>query len=553
MPKNFTPENIKQDFYNKYSNVSNYKELTIKKNNVTMELKNLFNKNVWNLKDQAQELEKKQIIEHNNIYNAFLSDVYLLDYNKQPKIKTITIKDFNDYKFNEGKTERNELNYINTFKSWINNIFIDRKTDLNFNWFILNQNETLFKLFEYRNNNNNSIETLRKDINLLMKLWKLSFSERHEIINKYKLININLSKIYEFGQKTNILTPLEQTKFINYGQLLQIRQELYNDWLDEYENTALNKYKNTKLRIKNIKSLLLSFYLLFPPLRLEAFNLKVIKDEKNYKNNDASIYIKDDNNIIIYLNIKKKGHKPIIYNLNDSVIKSFSKSNVNLLINNIVESLEVYPRTELFINSKNELYSEDGLKKMLKEITNDKNIGVNSLRSAYVSHYFNKLNKLQLERVAFLMRSSVGTLQNHYLKNDVSLMDDEPEPQQQQQQKILTEINKNYVIDEKPLIKVVEQPLIKQVEKTKNKKLSDEEQKIKHENKKEYLREYYSKNRNEINKINTENSKDKYYIRLVRELNNNVIKFENMRAATVEKWGIKYNKDKKLYYSTLSQ
>ena len=29
MPKKFTPENIKQDFYNKYSNVSNYKELTI--------------------------------------------------------------------------------------------------------------------------------------------------------------------------------------------------------------------------------------------------------------------------------------------------------------------------------------------------------------------------------------------------------------------------------------------------------------------------------------------------------------------------------------------
>ena len=50
---------------------------------------------------------------------------------------------------------------------------------------------------------------------------------------------------------------------------------------------------------------------------------------------------------------------------------------------------------------------------------------------------FNKLKKLQLERVAFLMCSSVGTLQNHYLKNDVSLMDDEPEPEPQQQQKIL--------------------------------------------------------------------------------------------------------------------
>ena len=101
--------------------------------------------------------------------------------------------------------------------------------------------------------------------------------------------------------KKKKLTPLEQTKFINYGQLLQIRQKLYNDWLDEYENTALNKYKNTKLRIKNIKSLLLSFYLCFPPLRLEAFNLKVIKDEKDYKNNYSSIYIKDNNNFIIYL------------------------------------------------------------------------------------------------------------------------------------------------------------------------------------------------------------------------------------------------------------
>ena len=93
---------------------------------------------------------------------------------------------------------------------------------------------------------------------------------------------------------------------------------------------------------------------MFPPLRLEGFKLKVIKDDQEYINNDASIFIKDKNNIIIYLNEKKKGHKPIIYNLNDSVIKSFSKNNVNTLINNIVESVELYPREYLFINSKNE-------------------------------------------------------------------------------------------------------------------------------------------------------------------------------------------------------
>ncbi len=32
-----------------------------------------------------------------------------------------------------------------------------------------------------------------------------------------------------------------------------------------------------------------------------------------------------------------------MYNLNDSIIKSFSKTNDTLLINNIIESLETYP------------------------------------------------------------------------------------------------------------------------------------------------------------------------------------------------------------------
>jgi hypothetical protein len=81
------------------------------------------------------------------------------------QITTITIKDFDNYKFNEGKTQRNELNHINTFKSWINNVFTYHQKELNFNWFVLNQNEVLYKLFEHRNNNNDSIETLRKDIN----------------------------------------------------------------------------------------------------------------------------------------------------------------------------------------------------------------------------------------------------------------------------------------------------------------------------------------------------------------------------------------------------
>jgi pantothenate kinase len=111
----------------------------------------------------------------------------------------------------------------------------------------------------------------------------------------------------------------------------------------------------------------------------------------------------------------------------------------------------------------------------------------------------------------------------------------------------------NKIVVETPIKKEVEQQLKIKDEQPKNKILTDEQQKIKHETKKEYLREYYKQHKEEINKINTENSKNKYYNRLVRELNNNVIKFEKMRAVTVEKWGIKYDIKNKKYYSTLSK
>ncbi len=64
----------------------------------------------------------------------------------------------------------------------------------------------------------------------------------------------------------------------------------------------------------------------------------------------------------------------IKYSLNDDVIKSFSKINVNILINNIIESLDIYPRDILFINSKNKKCTEKGLQKILSKISEQKKL-----------------------------------------------------------------------------------------------------------------------------------------------------------------------------------
>jgi hypothetical protein len=55
-------------------------------------------------------------------------------------------------------------------------------------------------------------------------------------------------------------------------------------------------------------------------------------------------------------------------NLNDDGIKSFSKKYVNILIENIIDSINDYPREYLFINSNNEPYSEISLQRMLYDL-----------------------------------------------------------------------------------------------------------------------------------------------------------------------------------------
>ncbi len=52
----------------------------------------------------------------------------------------------------------------------------------------------------------------------------------------------------------------------------------------------------------------------------------------------------------------------MIINLNDRVIKSFSGVLVDISINLIIESVDIFPRDFLFINSKGDKASADTLK-----------------------------------------------------------------------------------------------------------------------------------------------------------------------------------------------
>jgi hypothetical protein len=128
MPGTFTPQNVQDDFYNKYQNIKNYKSLVIKENKTTDNLKHIFKNNIWDLENKFLEMKKINKSENNNYFNSWINEIYLLDYKKKPKMKEINKNDFYEMKYKGDMSERNEKNYISHFKTWINNFLLIKMT-----------------------------------------------------------------------------------------------------------------------------------------------------------------------------------------------------------------------------------------------------------------------------------------------------------------------------------------------------------------------------------------------------------------------------------------
>ena len=118
-----------------------------------------------------------------------------------------------------------------------------------------------------------------------------------------------LSKIQEQKEQNDELNEDEAQSFVPFKELVELRNRIYYEWEEKYENTPLDKFKNPQLRFENIRALLLTFYICFPLARNEASNLEIVKSEKEAKTKGAAIYIKDKSNILIYYNDVKEASR----------------------------------------------------------------------------------------------------------------------------------------------------------------------------------------------------------------------------------------------------
>lgn len=218
-------------------------------------------------------------------------------------------------------------------------------------------------------------------------------------VKKNKEINIKVAKLRQENYELeceNKLDEKEQENYKTYNEIVEIRNNLKEDW----ENDLLN---NTK----NIKYLIVCLYSMTPPIRKEWIDMKIVDKKPLNKVNKINFLLKKDNGYELFIDNDKVS----------KTTKALKYSLPSVLVDVINKSLTYYPRDYVLSppdRNKGNPLSYQRFNDMLVSM----GLSIGNFRSAYITHMYNhgKLNLNMKKGLAKKMRHSLETAMCNYVK-----------------------------------------------------------------------------------------------------------------------------------------
>ena len=540
-----------------YKNNSNYKTLIKIDDNISKKLIELYNNNNWNIKEYFKDY-KKYCDELGKVcINSWDNNVMLYDYVWKDNdistiiINTITLKELEEGKYNSLYTNNQKVNNIKTDAGYANRIkffvktfssFTKFKDDVDLSWVAINNRELLYEIIKYHNDAKHSLATINKDLKALVRVIKLLVGEENELRYKISALQVLFTDLENHRDDDNqIVTENEKRQFINYEKLLELLDKLQKDYQDSVNKLPKLDRKNgmkhtDDLFQKHQIILALALNIWDFPSRHEKYVMNVIYNIKDAKSDQNYILLKKlkSNKIskIIYLifneNVKK--HSSIKYKLDSTLLKEYNKKLAKL----IKYSFDTYPRPYLFLGKDNWVKqnfnnaSFNTICVLLRNITEEKNICIDGFRSAFVSHYYPKINNKDKEIMKTRMRTSREIIERFYLKYDT-------EPAKELDKDIKQE--KTEISDEPKKVEKKDEPV--KISLTERKRLNY--RKWYKANKEKKLQ--YNHNRNVDPKTKQRN--------ILNDLNTGKTSIENYKKETIDKYKI-YKENEKYYGKDLN-
>ena len=214
----------------------------------------------------------------------------------------------------------------------------------------------------------------------------------------------------------------------------------------------------------------------------------------------------------------------------------------------IVYSFQTYPRETLFIqstswtNQKRLPVKDTTITNWIIDLVPTKNLGVGTFRSSFVSYWYNKSNNRDKKVMEVRMRTSRQELERAYLKfynTPDSLVQVKVEPSDDLINRANSgKVNNPIQVDNNSRNQQIQQnrdiPVNIPLEKRKEMTLQ--------ERKRLNSKKWYAKNKEKHLEFINKNGKKPEEIkkRMVRELNNGLLKWDSVRESTRQKYNLKY-------------
>lgn len=383
--------------------------------------------------------------------NSWTNKIFTLDYTPEQykKIKYNVVPTLEDLKQNKYasvgpvKSDKRVVSMVNFI---IKNV-PDVPQDLqNLKWIIENHRKILNQMLIIRFNKGQSVATIRNDIYDFTRLFKIAFGDNNELKIKLAMLATDFDfAIVKDEEGKNQLNKYEELKFLPYGALLDLVEEMNKQFRQSLQNKGKDHQETYKL---HMYALILQAYLYTPPVRLELSDAKFTTTLNDLNNNIDYIYIPNDKSKLCeyVFNKDKKKHGAIRYFVG-YMINTKSKISENLspyafkLSDFIRESYSLYPR-EYFITQIKDRNkpAKANMAVYLKNMFDKHQLNVNMFRSSFITWLYqnNTANKI-LENVALKMRNSVAIQQKSYkkslsknemitIKQEKGLIEPEPAP-----------------------------------------------------------------------------------------------------------------------------
>ena len=475
--------------------LKNYKDLKKTKDN---KLLKLYSYGKWFMEDTSFTLKskfdyaKKSFISTYGGPNAWTEKLFLYDDNNYTV--SITLSDLEKGEYQKDQcSDKQYANIINFIKK---NIY---KTDEdNLNWLLKNNIKILELLMEYRIDKKQSISTCNSDLKMFSRIFKIALGDTSEQYKKYSQLQTDLnSLLIEKETGKNTLNKYESQKYIDFDNLLKIRNDLEDNWRTEL---IKNGNKSKSVWELHYKMLLLSSYTLTPCVRTELMIAKFANKEEEMSDDIDYVYIPEELDKFVEYNFKicKKG-KPI-----ERYVIGYNDESRLKLSNLFRESLLLYKREYVFplIKNMNKSSTIANVNQFLRTLIKDQTLGVNVIRSSYITwRNKNGVSYNDMKEDAIRLRNSVETQMKDYLK------------------KVPTDIKTDYVANEV--------------------KIKDGVDALQKE--KDYKKEYYEKNKEKIKEYVNENKNKKNALYHINKFNKTGIE---PKESVIIKWKLYKENDK---------